>query len=73
MRYRGPFEYDKFILNVLQHHNEIVELCKKQNSSLQSLLTTQEDLNETYKRVVGSGTTTGLSESLYNNLLTMEG
>lgn len=23
MRYRGPYEYDKFILNMMQFHNEI--------------------------------------------------
>lgn len=26
MRYRGPYEYDKFILNIFQYHNEILRL-----------------------------------------------
>jgi hypothetical protein len=29
MRYRGPYEYEKFILNVLQYHNEILRMKKE--------------------------------------------
>lgn len=27
MRYRGPYEYDKLILNVFQYHNDILRLA----------------------------------------------
>ena len=26
MRYRGPYEYEKFILNVYQFHNEMLDI-----------------------------------------------
>lgn len=29
MRYRGPYEYEKTILNVFQYHNEILSLTKE--------------------------------------------
>lgn len=29
MRYRGPYEYDKTILNVFQFHNEILSMTKE--------------------------------------------
>ena len=32
MRYRGPYEYDKLILNVLQYHNEVLGMKKKLES-----------------------------------------
>lgn len=33
MRYRGPFEYDKFVLNIFQISNEAKLLTKKFNSN----------------------------------------
>ena len=33
MRYRGPFEYDKFVLNIFQISNEAKSLTKKFNSN----------------------------------------
>lgn len=33
MRYRGPFEYDKFVLNIFQISNETKSLTKKFNSN----------------------------------------
>lgn len=26
IRYRGPFEYEKFVLNIMQHYNETKEI-----------------------------------------------
>lgn len=41
MRYRGPYEYDKYALNILQFHNEVNrisdKLTKDSNSSLKKL------------------------------------
>lgn len=31
LRYRGPYEYEKFILNVFQYHNEILRMKKELN------------------------------------------
>lgn len=40
MRYRGPYEYDKLVLNVFQYHNEVADLVTAMNendSKLQEL------------------------------------
>ena len=40
MRYRGPYEYDKLILNVLQFHNEVLDMKNrlvKEDCKLQEL------------------------------------
>lgn len=41
MRYRGPYEYDKYALNILQFHNEVNRISDKltrdSNSSLKKL------------------------------------
>lgn len=77
MRYRGPMEYDKFILNVLQYHNEVNEILNKEfdlaNST--SLAVVIDQLNEMYAYYVGRTQSetqlskVGLSETLYMNLL----
>lgn len=33
IRYRGPYEYDKFILNIFQLNNEIKRLQKEFNDT----------------------------------------
>lgn len=33
MRYRGPFEYDKFILNIFQHSNMVNDFIYDTNNS----------------------------------------
>lgn len=40
MRYRGPYEYDKLILNIFQFHNEVLDIVRETNeksSDLQKL------------------------------------
>jgi hypothetical protein len=45
IRYRGPFEYDKFILNTLQLCNETKRLEKNlKDTSLTELNTNKEEL-----------------------------
>lgn len=46
LRYRGPYEYDKVILNVLQYHNtihEVYESLHKQDSK--NLVAAQERID----------------------------
>ena len=38
MRYRGPYEYDKFILNVFQFHNEMLDIENEINESTETNL-----------------------------------
>lgn len=49
MRYRGPYEYDKFILNVFQFHNEMIDLEKAVNSDNASLASNENLLNKLEK------------------------
>ena len=77
MRYRGAMEYDKFILNALQFHNEVNEILNREfdlaNST--SLTAVVDQLNEVYAYYVGrkqqetQSAKVGLSETLYMNLL----
>ena len=49
MRYRGPYEYDKFILNVFQFHNEMIDLEKTVNSDYTSLASNKKLLEKLEK------------------------
>ena len=52
MRYRGPYEYDKFILNVLQYHNtihNIYENLHKQDAK--NLAATQKSIDDLNKKL----------------------
>jgi hypothetical protein len=67
MRYRGPFEYDKFVLNILQFHNEInqifIEEFNLENSNKSRLINSHEGIKRIYNE------TTSKSEELYLRLL----
>lgn len=49
MRYRGPYEYDKFILNVFQFHNEMLDLEKMVNSDNADLANNEKMLDKIEK------------------------
>lgn len=50
MRYRGPFEYDKFVLNIFQIHNEVKMLVRKFNENEEgNLLDIYKDINQIYE------------------------
>ena len=50
MRYRGPFEYDKFVLNIFQIHNEVKMLVRKFNENEEgNLLDIYKDINQVYE------------------------
>lgn len=52
IRYRGPYEYDKFILNIFQLNNEIKRLQKEFNdTSLSQLLLKQKELNNIFNEL----------------------
>lgn len=73
MRYRGPLEYDKFILNIFQFHNEVQELLVKRMenpASPQNTFTAlQTKVNDTYNTVAGNNS---LSERLYMQTILMK-
>lgn len=50
MRYRGPFEYDKFVLNIFQIHNEVKMLVRKFNKNEEgNLIDIYKDINQIYE------------------------
>lgn len=43
MRYRGPYEYDKFTLNIFQTSNEVRSLLKKIKREKEDLVEKKEE------------------------------
>jgi hypothetical protein len=69
MRYRGPYEYDKFTLNILQISNAVT-LSELQELTLNTtnkntLLQIQDDINKVYKSLLGDENKMGLAERIY--------
>lgn len=69
MRNRGPYEYDKFTLNILQIYNavtlsEMYELDES-NSSKEALIAMQNNINNIYNKLMGTENEIGLSEKIY--------
>ena len=47
MRYRGPYEYDKLILNVFQFYNEVLDIQNEiQNTTEKSLNSLSKGLTD---------------------------
>lgn len=68
MRYRGAYEYDKFVLNILQYHNEMLDYLKDLETdndiiNLKYLCNEVDDLYNSYNL------SNGLCESIYNTLM----
>lgn len=77
MRNRGPYEYDKFTLNILQISNavtlsELQELTDNNNSK-NSLLQVKKEIDDTYYSLVGYEDKMGLSEKLYIDSFLLKG
>lgn len=68
MRYRGPYEYDKFVLNVLQYANEANnftdDLAKIQDYKTLKML--YDEINDLYNKSTGDN---GLSQQCYRKLI----
>lgn len=65
MRYRGPLEYDKFVLNTLQFHNEVNGIIAKEfesETSIHSIASAKRDLNAYYADYVGAERSEALSQ-----------
>lgn len=77
MRHRGPYEYDKFTLNILQISNavtlsELQELTVNSNNK-NNLLEIQKKINEVYTSLVGNDDVVGLTEEIYINSFLLKG
>lgn len=54
LRYRGPYEYDKFILNTLQLSNEAKRMKKRlKEKELHSLQESKKQLDDYLDKAVG--------------------
>lgn len=77
MRHRGPYEYDKFTLNILQISNavtlsELQELTVNGNNK-NNLLEIQKKINEVYTSLVGNDDVIGLTEKIYIKSFLLKG
>jgi hypothetical protein len=63
MRYRGPIEYEKFVLNILQYHNEVENTYSFLMNKNKALLSGQQSVTEIYDSLQNK------VDALYANLL----
>ena len=68
MRYRGPYEYDKFVLNTLQYNNMTNCFLEEINEDVDylNLKAIKNDIDKLFDYYVQEH---GLCESIYKNLL----
>ena len=67
MRYRGPYEYEKFILNVLQYSNNAHDFSSEVNGleEYETLKEIQDNVTDLYNKSTGAY---GTSEQCYKKL-----
>lgn len=68
MRYRGPYEYDKFVLNILQYSNEATNFIEDMTKvkDYQTLKMLYDTINDLYNMSTGDN---GLSQQCYRKLI----
>ena len=68
MRYRGPYEYEKFILNVLQYSNNAHDFSSEVNGleEYETLKEIQDNVTDLYNKSTGAY---GTSEQCYKKLI----
>lgn len=77
IRYRGPYEYDKFVLNILQLHNAIKlsEMNELNNfyDSNNSLIAMEKTINDLYENFIGKDDEIGVTEKIYLESFKLKG
>lgn len=68
MRYRGPYEYEKFVLNILQYSNIAHDFTSEINSikEYQTLKEIEATVTDLYNKTIDNY---GLSEQVYKRLI----
>ena len=68
MRYRGPYEYDKFILNIFQYSNAIYDFEHDltENGSYTSINELSNTVDSIYNHIIKED---GLSDNIYKTLI----
>ena len=72
MRYRGPYEYDKFILNIFQYSNAIYDFENdlSENSTFYTINSMRETVDDIFNQVTKEK---GLSDKIYKDLIMLNG
>ena len=72
MRYRGPYEYDKFILNIFQYSNAIYDFENdlSENSTFDTINSIRETVDDIFNQVTNEK---GLSDKIYKDLIMLNG
>lgn len=68
MRYRGPYEYEKFVLNIFQFANEVTDFITDAES-IESYETLKSIQNEVNKLFIESTGPFGTSETIYKRFI----
>lgn len=68
MRYRGPYEYEKFILNILQFSNEVTDFINDTESdkNYETIRLLQDEINILFNESIGHN---GLGEQIYKKFI----
>lgn len=71
MRYRGPYEYEKFLLNIMQYSNIVTDFMAdiEQVQSYQTLKEIQEEVNKLFAESSGPY---GTSEQIYKRFIMLK-
>ena len=71
-RYRGPYEYDKYVLNVLQYSNMVNDFIHDINNTAtwKTLYDLNNEVNDIYNKTIGDG---GRSDMIYETLILNRG
>lgn len=72
MRYRGPYEYDKFVLNIFQYSNAIYDFENdlSENSTFDTINSIRETVDSIFDHIIKEK---GLSDSVYKDLIMLNG
>lgn len=77
MRNRGPYEYDKFVLNTLQISNAILlsetNELKANEEKQDSLRAIEKSINDTYTKFMGTDKDKGICEKMYEQSYVING
>ncbi len=71
-RYRGPYEYDKYVLNVLQYSNMVNDFINDidNTATWKTLYDLNNEVDKIYNETVGDG---GRSDKIYETLILNRG
>lgn len=72
MRYRGPYEYDKFVLNIFQYSNAMYDFENdlKNSDEFKSIKSIEQTINDKFNEMVKEY---GFSDKIHKTLILKRG